>query len=74
MDSMTSNEFHERIKFGLDLAYRRMLKEKALNDEDIIVTDDDGVIVRIPAKQALSELPPLPDPPECLKDLDYSGY
>ena len=51
-----------------------MLKEKALNDEDITVTDDDGVIVRIPAKQALSELPPLPDPPECLKDLDYSGY
>ena len=65
---MTSEEFCERVDFGLELAYRKMLKEKALNNEDIIVCKDGSdEIVRIPAKQVLAELPPLQEPPEYLR-------
>lgn len=72
---MTNKEFHERVDFGLKLAYRKMLKEKALHNEDIIVCKDGSdEIVRIPAKQVLAELPPLQEPPECLKDKDFSAY
>ena len=72
---MSNEEFHDRVTFGLELAYRKMLKEKALHNEDIIVCKDgSSEIVRISAKQALTELPPLPEPPECLKDIDFSAY
>ena len=72
---MTSEEFCERVDFCLESAYRKMLKEKALNNEDIIVCKDGSdEIVRIPAKQVLAELPPLQEPPECLKDKDFSAY
>ena len=71
---MTHEEESERIKYGLELAYRRMLEEKALYNEDIIVSSDGINIERIPAKQVLSELPPLPEPPDCLKGQDLSDF
>ena len=56
---MSENECEElRKKFdeGLALAHQRMLKEKALHDECIVVYDPDvDDIVRIPAKKALEE-------------------
>lgn len=50
---MTDKEFSEKIKVGLVIAERRMLEEKALRDEDIIVSSDGKTIERIPAKQLL---------------------
>ena len=44
---------HEKIKEGLKIAERRMLEEKALRGEDIIVSSDGKTIERIPAKQLL---------------------
>jgi hypothetical protein len=38
------------------MAERKMLEEKALHDQDIIVCADDGSIQRIPAKEAMSSL------------------
>jgi hypothetical protein len=49
-------EFGEKLQYGLDLAERRMLEEKALHGQDIVVCDEHGNIQRIPAKQALSNL------------------
>ena len=49
-------ELQDKLDRGLKLAERRMLQEKALRDEDIIVCGDDGVIRRIPAKTALEAL------------------
>ena len=49
-------EFGEKLQYGLDLAERRMLEEKALHGQDIVVCDENGNIQRIPAKQALSNL------------------
>ena len=49
-------EFGEKLQYGLDLAERRMLEEKALHGQDVVVCDERGNIQRIPAKQALSNL------------------
>ena len=49
-------EFGEKLKYGLDLAERRMLEEKALHGQDIVVCDIDGNIQRIPAQQAIANL------------------
>ena len=44
------NELSEKIHHGLRLAEYRILKEKALHDEDIVVCDKANNIVYIPAK------------------------
>ena len=49
-------EFGEKLQYGLDLAERRMLEEKALHGEDIVVCGDDNIIKRVPAKEALDKL------------------
>lgn len=64
---MTNEDFRERVNFGLELSYRRMLREKALHDEDVILSNDQNEIIRIPAKQILESLPPMPEPPEPLR-------
>lgn len=49
-------DLQDKIDQGLQLAERRMLEEKALHGQDIIVCGDDGIIQRIPAKQAMEHL------------------
>ena len=49
-------EFGEKLQHGLALAERRMLEEKALRGQDIIVCDNDGAIRRIPAAEAIQSL------------------
>ncbi|MBQ7710426.1 MAG: ribosome recycling factor [Bacteroidales bacterium] len=48
-------ELQEKIDEGLQLAEQRMLQEKALRDECVIVQNADGVIQHIPAKQVIAE-------------------
>jgi hypothetical protein len=50
-------EFSQLLQQGLDLAERRMLEEKALRGQDIIVCNVDGNIQRIPAQKAMEALP-----------------
>ena len=50
---MTNKEFSEKLTAGLKIAERRMIEEKALRGEDIIVSSDGKTIERIPAKQLL---------------------
>ena len=64
---MTNEEFRERVCFGLELSYRRMLREKALHNEDVIMSNDQNEIILIPAQQILESLPPMPEPPESLR-------
>lgn len=51
MSEKEIKELEEKLTIGLQLAERRMLEEKALHDECVIVQSTDGVICRIPAKQ-----------------------
>ena len=48
-------ELQDKIDEGLQLAEKRMLQEKALRDECVIVQNSDGVIQHIPAKQVIAE-------------------
>lgn len=48
-------ELQDKIDKGLQLAEKRMLQEKALHDECVIVQNSDGEIRHIPAKQVLAE-------------------
>ena len=57
MSNKEIQDFAERLNYGLAIAERRMLEEKALHGEDIVVCDDDNNIKRIPASEALKRLP-----------------
>ena len=50
---MSNKEFSEKLKAGIELAGKRMLEEKALRGEDVIVSADGKTIERIPATQLL---------------------
>ena len=54
---MSDKEFSEKLKYGLELAEKRMLQEKALRNEDVIVCDADNIIRRIPAKEVIANNP-----------------
>lgn len=56
MSEQEIKEFEEKLTVGLRLAEERMLQEKALHDECVVVQTMDGTIQRIPAKQAMSTL------------------
>lgn len=57
MSSTEHNQMVEKITRGLEIAEREMLKEKARNNEDVIVCGDDNVIRHIPAKQVIADNP-----------------
>jgi len=46
-------DFTERLQYGLDIAERRMLEEKALHGQDIVVCTNDDKIKHISAKKAI---------------------
>lgn len=50
---MSNKEFSEKLKAGIELAGKRMLQEKAVRGEDIIVCDAENNNQRIPASQLL---------------------
>lgn len=52
---MSNKEFSEKIKVGIELAGKRMLQDKALRGEDLIVSSDGKTIQRIPAKKLIAE-------------------
>ena len=55
MSNKEVQELAERLKDGLAIAEQRMLEEKALRGQDVIVCDDNDNIQRIPAKELIAE-------------------
>lgn len=53
MSTQEHQEMTERIIYGLQVAEREMLEEKARRGENVIVCDDSGVIRSVPAKEYL---------------------
>ncbi len=47
-------EFSEKLKRGLEIAERKMLEEKAMRGEDVIVSSDGKTFQHIPAKQFIT--------------------
>lgn len=59
MSEQEIKEFVAKLNEGLLEAHKKMLKEKALHDQDIVVDDGNGGILHIPAKQVLEQHPEL---------------
>jgi hypothetical protein len=57
MSNKEVKEFSDKLRRGLELAEKRMLHEKALRDECVVVSDRNHNIRRIPAKQVIAENP-----------------
>jgi hypothetical protein len=57
MSNKEVKEFSEKLRNGLKLAEKRMLEDKALRGEDIIVSSDGETYQSIPAKQVIEEHP-----------------
>ena len=55
MSNKEVQDLAERLRDGLAIAEQRMLEEKALRNQDVIVCDDNGNIQRIPAKELIAE-------------------
>ena len=55
MSNKEVQDLAERLRDGLAIAEQRMLEEKALRGQDVIVCDDNDNIQRIPAKELISE-------------------
>ena len=56
MSDKEIQEFAERLQYGLNIAERRMLEEKALHGQDIVVCHTDGTIHNVPAQEAIKTL------------------
>ena len=52
MSDKEIQEFAERLQYGLNIAERRMLEEKALHGQD----HTDGTIHNVPAQEAIKTL------------------
>ncbi|MBQ6157183.1 MAG: hypothetical protein IJK22_11355 [Bacteroidales bacterium] len=55
MSNKEIKEFEKKLIYGLTLAEKRMLQEKALREEFVIMQSSDGEIRRVPAKQVIAE-------------------
>ena len=56
MSNKEVRDFSEKLRQGLELAERRMLQEKALRGEDLILSSDGKTIQRISAKKLIAEM------------------
>lgn len=55
MSNKEVQDFSEKLRRGLLLAEKKMLQEKALHGESIVVCDNDNNIVRIPASEVIDQ-------------------
>ena len=51
MSNKEIQDLSEKLRRGLDIAERRMLEEKALRSQSVVVCTDDNTIQRVPAQQ-----------------------
>lgn len=57
MSNKEIQEFNEKLRHGLEIAEKRMLQEKALRGQDVVICDANDIIRKIPAKQVIAENP-----------------
>jgi len=56
MSNKEVRTFTQKLETGLRLAEERMLEEKALRNETIVVSSEDGDFQYIPAREALASI------------------
>ncbi len=50
------SEMAQKISKGLDIAYAKLVREKAKNDGVLILSDKDGKVIRVKARDLLKDL------------------
>ena len=55
MSSKEIREFIEKLNAGLELAEKRMLQEKSMRGEDVVIYTEDKGIQHIPASQVIAD-------------------
>ena len=55
MSDKEIQEYSEKLLHGLELAEKRMLKEKALRGQSVVVSKDGHTIEYIPAQKVIAE-------------------
>ncbi|MBR1463846.1 MAG: ribosome recycling factor [Prevotella sp.] len=55
MSNKEVQEFSAKLKKGLEIAEKKMLQEKALLGESIVVCDSNNNIMRIPASEVIAK-------------------
>lgn len=53
INNMCASNLGDQLEQGIKIARKRMLQEKALHNQDVIMSDRKGGIIRMPAKEAL---------------------
>lgn len=61
MSNDERKELSRKLHYGLALAERRMLEEKALRNEDVIQGTPDGQIKAVPARRLLKQICKTPE-------------
>ncbi len=56
MSEKEYRDLDQKLDKGLKLAHKRMLEEKALHNETVVVSNTEGEIEYIPAKDILASL------------------
>jgi hypothetical protein len=59
MSNKEVREFSEKLKHGLEIAEKRMLQDKAMRGENLIVSSDGKTFQHIPAKELLAAEQPV---------------
>ena len=57
MSDKETQEFNDKLRRDLEITEKRMLQEKALRGQDVIVYGSEQIIRRIPAKQVITGNP-----------------
>jgi hypothetical protein len=50
---MKSNELSEKFMAGLNLARKRLIEKRALENRTLVIADKDGNVKEVPAKELL---------------------
>jgi len=57
MEEKQISEFSEKIVEGLRLARKRLLHERALHGETVVIADEEGRVVHVPAAEIIANHP-----------------
>jgi hypothetical protein len=50
---MESNELSEKFTAGLNLAIKRLIEKRALENRTLVIADKEGNVKKVPAKELL---------------------
>lgn len=50
------DELSEKVLLGMKIAIKKLVEKSAANDENLVIGDNDGNIMTVPAKDLLSSI------------------